>query len=176
LKTPNFVTVLSGVALATSGIVFGLCLPSNAAQLWNWSFNEDSNSYAGTFTTDDGPSPYAITGLTGDIIFAPSPDSNRESGTPAYFLGYDELEDSLGFFAYSDESTFWLDPKYIQSPEGLVLAYSDEPGDVFANRLEITPVSPPTPTSTSTPEPSSLLSFITLGGLMLGGAVRGARK
>ncbi len=28
----------------------------------------------------------------------------------------------------------------------------------------------------TTPEPSSILGFITLGGLMLGGAVRGARK
>ncbi|MFN7906669.1 MAG: PEP-CTERM sorting domain-containing protein [Microcystis sp.] len=33
----------------------------------------------------------------------------------------------------------------------------------------------PTPTAT-TPEPSSLLGFITLGGLMLGGTVRKARK
>jgi len=32
------------------------------------------------------------------------------------------------------------------------------------------------PTATATPEPSSLLSFITLGGLILGGAVRGVRK
>ncbi|MEY3826672.1 MAG: hypothetical protein RLZZ148_1489, partial [Cyanobacteriota bacterium] len=30
--------------------------------------------------------------------------------------------------------------------------------------------------TTATPEPSSLLSFITLGGLILGGAVRGVRK
>ena len=34
----------------------------------------------------------------------------------------------------------------------------------------------PTPTTATTPEPSSLLSFITLGGLILGGAVRGVRK
>jgi hypothetical protein len=37
-------------------------------------------------------------------------------------------------------------------------------------------VTVPTPTTATTPEPSSLLSFITLGGLMLGGAVRGVRK
>ena len=37
-------------------------------------------------------------------------------------------------------------------------------------------VTVPTPTTATTPEPSSLLSFITLGGLILGGAVRGVRK
>jgi hypothetical protein len=35
---------------------------------------------------------------------------------------------------------------------------------------------PTPPPPTTTPEPSSLLGFITLGGLMLGGAVRKARK
>ncbi|WP_331447277.1 MULTISPECIES: PEP-CTERM sorting domain-containing protein [Microcystis] len=34
----------------------------------------------------------------------------------------------------------------------------------------------PTAPPAATPEPSSLLGFITLGGLMLGGAVRKARK
>jgi hypothetical protein len=66
LKTPNVVTVLSGVALATSGMVFGLCLPSSAAQLWNWSYSSvTSIGGSGTFTTNDGPSPYLVTGITG---------------------------------------------------------------------------------------------------------------
>ena len=66
MKTPNVVTVLSGVALATSGMVFGLCLPSSAAQLWNWSYSSvTSIGGSGTFTTNDGPSPYLVTGITG---------------------------------------------------------------------------------------------------------------
>ncbi|MFB2807544.1 PEP-CTERM sorting domain-containing protein [Microcystis sp. BLCC-F209] len=35
---------------------------------------------------------------------------------------------------------------------------------------------PQPPQPVTVPEPSSLLGFITLGGLMLGGAVRKARK
>ena len=66
MNTPNFVTVLSGVTLATSGMVFGLCLPSSAAQLWNWSYSGGGSIGGnGTFTTDDGPSPYIITDITG---------------------------------------------------------------------------------------------------------------
>ena len=79
MKTPNFVTALSGVALATSGMVFGLCLPSSAAQLWDWSYSGGGSlGGSGTFTTNDGPSPYLITGITGTVeqdtitsLFAP---------------------------------------------------------------------------------------------------------
>jgi hypothetical protein len=66
MKTRQF-SILSGIALATSGMVFGLCLPSSALT-WNWSYSGGGSiGGSGTFTTTDGPEPFTITGITGTV-------------------------------------------------------------------------------------------------------------
>ena len=180
MKTPNLVTVLSGVALATSGIVFGLCLPSSAAGvLWDWSYSGGGSlGGSGTFTTNEGPSPYLITGITGtvenraitelyppnslgvfndNLLYSTFPQLT-ENGVLFSFIPSVELG-GIGIFGF--EATF---TRYYLATDGPVFFPLN-----FTATLRQQPPS-------TTPEPSSLLSFITLGGLMLGGAVRGARK
>jgi hypothetical protein len=176
LTTSNFVAVLSGVALATSGIVFGLCLPSSAAQLWDWSYSGGGSlGGSGTFTTDDGPSPYLVTGITGTVE-QNTITSLKQVGS----IGNDNLLYSLPTF-----------PQFTNL-SGVGFNTSSTPDNYFGNLISLgfplTSLIGPgvfsvdfaatlrqQPPST-TPEPSSLLSFITLGGLMLGGVVSGARK
>jgi hypothetical protein len=179
LKTPNFVTALSGVALATSGIVFGLCLPSSAAELWDWSYDGGgSQGGSGTFTTTFGPGYLnLITGITGTV----ETEQITSLLQPGDFGGNDNF---LLFGLANPQLTFWgvsfasatatnynlryagnSTTEYVLS--GLWGSYSPVN---FKAELRLCCSAP------TTPEPSMLLSFITLGGLMLGGAVRGARK
>jgi hypothetical protein len=171
------VCIFSGIALATSGMVFGLCLPSSALT-WNWSYSGGgSTGGSGTFTTTDGPAPFTITGITGtaegSIINSLLP--------PGSFGGNDNLllssqpsdvQLNLNGFSWSSFSgDSWN--LFFSLPDRYQLINR---GDVFPFRsadFSATPVSQP---PAVVPEPSSLLSFITLGGLMLGGAVRGVRK
>ena len=165
LKTPNFVTILSGVALATSGMVFGLCLPSSAAQLWNWSYSGGGSIGGnGTFTTDDGPSPYLITGITGtsegstitsllpvgtEVGNIPTDNLLRENNPQLSQLGVGFTANGINYALY------WFSQRYLLHVESLGSSFS--PLQFTATLAE-----PPS----TTPEPSSLLSFITLGGLM----------
>jgi hypothetical protein len=180
------VCIFSGIALATSGMVFGLCLPSSALT-WNWSYTDDSGGGStggsGTFTTTDGPAPFTITGITGtaegSIINSLLP--------PGSYAGNDNLLlssqpsdvqltfNGFGWSSFPDDRRFNIYFGFDNVASGRYeLQYSS-----FDDELEMeisfsaTPVSQP---PAVVPEPSSLLSFITLGGLMLGGAVRGVRK
>ena len=170
------VCIFSGIALATSGMVFGLCLPSSALT-WNWSYSGgDSTGGSGTFTTTDGPAPFTITGITGtaegsiiDSLLPPGSFGNDNlllSSQPS------DVQVSFQGISWSSGGFEWnlyngnFDPSV---PDQL----SGTDGSQFNVDFSATPVSQP---PAVVPEPSSLLSFITLGGLMLGGAVRGVRK
>ena len=189
MNTPNFVAVLSGVALATSGMVFGLCLPSSAAELWNWSYSGGgSQGGSGTFTTNDGPGTYLITGITGTAENSPitgllAPGSLGDNDNlllPTY-----SPQLSPGGISFQTLLNRWnLQGQLVCIPGVFGCAYELAAPNAFyvgvtfraTGRPPITPFCRTPLPCVSTPEPSSLLSFITLGGLILGGAVRGARK
>ena len=175
MNTPNFVTVLSGVALATSGMVFGLCLPSSAAQLWNWSYSGGGSIGGnGTFTTDDGPSPYIITDITGtsegNTITSLMP-VGTDFGGPSYTdnellayvpqlteggIGYESVTSS-GFSIFN----IYFDTK---SADYVLFWIRFSPAGEFRFPVNFTATLAQEPSTT--PEPSSLLSFIALGGLV----------
>jgi hypothetical protein len=163
--------MLSGVALATTGMFSGLCLPSSAAQLWNWS----SNLGSGTFTTDDGPSPYTITGITGTINIGPG--HTITSLFPPGFLGSDNLLYTSSPQLSGGGVAFDTTGPIFRMYWGAFPYFTDynlslEERDWY--RMSNFSASIQTPSTT--PEPSSFLSFIALGGLIFGGAVRRARK
>jgi len=184
LKTSNFVTVLSRVALATLGMVFGLCLPSSAAQLWNWSYGGGGSiGGSGTFTTNDGPSPYLVTGITGtsegQTITSLIPVGVHNSGRNDNLLypNFPWFNQFKGVaFNTPNSGVPGLPLSGINfsfsAPDGNINLL-ERPG-IFSYAISFTATRSQSPSTT--PEPSSLLGFITLGGLMLGSSVRGARK
>ena len=189
MKTPNFITVLSGAALATSG-VFGLCLPSSAAQLWNWNYyGGGSQGGSGTFITDDGPGPYVITGITGFAegaaivsLYPPNTFSNDN----LLFTSFSQLSSRGVLFSLSEALSvrvFSLFGPYAQCNNQVLATNNQVLGCVIPTyRLalfnplvdpsDVMILSPIFFTATlaneppTTPEPSLLLGFITLGGLM----------
>ena len=196
MKTPNLVTALSGVALATSGMVFGLCLPSTALT-WDWSYS-GAGGGSGTFTTKDGTSPYLITDITGEsagfsivslfpVNFEGLGNDNLLYPSSPWFTPLDPVLGLAGgvIFSRADLSTIVLlndegENVAIVNGEGENISLNDVSVGEDNLRLLRSSRQPilldVQPSSTSTPEPSSLLSFITLGGLVLGSAVRRARK
>jgi len=170
------VCIFSGIALATSGMVFGLCLPSSALT-WNWSYSGGGSiGGSGTFTTTDGPAPFTITGITGTAegsiiaaLLTPNTFGLNDNLLPSSQPS--DVQLSSGGFAFRSVDSFDWNINFsfnaYQLSDGFCGACFEIPN------FSATPVSQP---PAVVPEPSSLLSFITLGGLMLGGAVRGVRK
>jgi hypothetical protein len=169
------VSILSGIALATSGMVFGLSLPSSALT-WNWSYSGGGTiGGSGTFTTTDGPTePFLITGITGTAegntittLLPPrafSNDNLLNTSQPQLTGNGVSWENGFGnrfnLFLFSEDG-------------GDYSLFGNVTGQAGGLTFSATPslIEPAV-----VPEPSLLLSFITLGGLMLGGAVRRVRQ
>jgi hypothetical protein len=180
LKLP-IIGILSGVVLATSTSV--CFVPSaSAAQLWNWSYSGGfwgSLGGSGTFTTDDGPDPFTVTGITGTAegqqITALLPPGAFYGNDNLLFSAFPQL-DFLGiaFTTTNNKShlLFWLGDECLVSQVHTLCYAMFAPAsfvdydfvDFSASLVAIIP------------EPSSLFGFIILGGLMLGGNARKARK
>jgi hypothetical protein len=183
------VSILSGIALATSGMVFGLSLPSSALT-WNWSYSGGGTiGGSGTFTTTDGPTePFLITGITGTAegntittllpLGAFSNDNLLNTSQPQ-LTGNGvswKIDNEIGnlfvnrFNLFSDVNVNGSGGGYLLKGESEDFS---EPPVVVLVTFSATPslIEPAV-----VPEPSLLLSFITLGGLMLGGAVRRVRQ
>ncbi|MFM8297772.1 hypothetical protein [Microcystis aeruginosa] len=188
-KISNVLGLISGVTLATAGMLLVNSNPASASQLWNWYFygRIQGNIYAGgsgTFTTDDGDfnGVYLITGITGSVY-----DGFARNITSLDYSGQYKLQSShpqtsgFRFFTqigcYCTHSVFW-DPNAGTLNEQYVF-YNGNPyyqaTRVAFYAINVSPP-PPLPPPISVPEPSNLIGFITLSGLMLGNAVKKARK
>jgi hypothetical protein len=166
------VSILSGIALATSGMVFGLCLPSSALT-WDWSYSGGASiGGSGTFTTTDGPEPFTITGITGtaesQTITSLLPPGSFPLSSPNDNL----LNTSQPQLTINGVSWVGNGESFNLFLLGGLYVLSSERSGGFLVDFSATQSQPPA----VVPEPSLLLSFITLGGLMLGGAVRRVRK
>jgi hypothetical protein len=166
------ISTLSGVALATAGIVLGLSNPASAAVIWDWSYSGGGSlGGIGTFTTtDEQPDgSFLITDITGTSenqtiisLIPPEPFFNDN----LLFPNFPQL--NVGGVSYvvsngTEYLLFFTDRTY-----GLFGADSFRLIDFAA----IARVTPPN----SVPEPGSLFGYITLGSLMLGSALKKARK
>lgn len=178
MKT-SVLSILSGVALATSGMVLGSVNPASAAQLWNWSYSRfGTMGGSGTFTTNDGPLPYLITDITG------TSEGNMITGliAPGGLLGNDNLLTNLNppLQLTSNGVSFSI----LNFSQGINIrsnlfsvGFPPRNYSLFNANSNGRNLVTFTATYVATiPEPSSLLGYITLGGLMLGGIVRKSRK
>lgn len=100
-KISNVLGLISGVTLATAGMLLVNSNPASASQLWNFTIGIGNRFSAGTFTTNDCnnfTSQCLVTGITGidawgDSMFqVPPPGLIPEMGTPSinknYYLKY----------------------------------------------------------------------------------------
>jgi hypothetical protein len=189
-KINNVLGLISGFTLATAGMLLVNSNPASASQLWTWYFygRIQGNIYAsgsGSFTTDDGDSNgvYLITGITGSV----SDGGFARNITSLDYSGQYKLQSShpqtlsFSFFTqigcYCTHSVFW-DPNAGTLNEQYVF-YNGNPyyqgTRVAFYAINVSPPPPPPP-PISVPEPSNLIGLITLSGLMLGNAVKKARK
>lgn len=173
--------ILSGVALATGEIVLGFENPASAAVIWDWRYS-GVNVFdgSGTFTTDDQApdGSFLITGITGTsegqpitALLPPGSGSNDNLLSP----GFPQLT-QFGF-SYATlppqmippplYNLFYISGQYFLDP--LVNDFLDPRVIDFEAIARVIP--PPA----TVPEPGSLIGYITLGGLVLGSAVRKAR-
>lgn len=172
MKTST-IGIISGVALATSGIVLGSSPSASAVVLWDWGYGGQNVAGGnGSFTTTDEftDGSYLITEIVGDAEGSPITSLIEPGGFASndnqLFATFPQLQ--IGGFAFNTN----FGPVNIKSDGSN--GYTFQQGGLLtsvafnATRRDI-PTQP-------VPEPSSLLGYITLGSLMLGSAVRKARK
>ncbi len=188
-KINNVLGLISGFTLATAGMLLVNSNPASASQLWNWYFDGGSEregyaSGSGTFTTDDINTNgfYVITGITGRSMgrnitaLASFGENKLRSSHPqtlsfSFFTGC-YTGDCIHLIYYVDDNypvAFRNYAIYDGNPH-----YQATRVGFFA--INVSPPPPPPPPPISVPEPSNLIGFITLSGLMLGNTVKKARK
>ena len=205
-------SILSGIALATSGMVLCAAPPASADLSWNWSYKcsffttqTKCKGGSGTFTTTDqqgsgGDQYYVVNGITGTVegntitsLLAPDSlgfdNDNKLSpagnGVTPYlnigFSGPSHKITGIAFLTNNDPPTGanvnqlfsnFIDDEVgyytqIGGPNKLAL----ENIDFSSKQVGVVGLPP-----AAVPEPSSLLGYITLGGLMLGSTLRKAFK
>jgi hypothetical protein len=174
-------SLLSATAIAaTSGLVFGT-IQAASALTWNWNYSGTGIAASGTFTTNDTPNDlgfYQITGITGTrndetitgLQAALTPIPGNEPFEVDNLISLNTQQLTGDGFGYSTSGGNYVSPffaSFLPTP-GYLEVFSAPPlitgFENFGSEDSELPISF-SATIITVPEPTSILSLLTLGAL-----------